>query len=525
MLRKLSAGVLACVLLSAAGVVAAQSGEKVLRIVPQADLKILDPIFTTAYTSRNHGFMIYDTLFGLDAKGKIQPQMVDKYEVSADHKTWTFTLRKGLAFSDGPAVTSADVIASLKRWGERDTLGQRLIAATSKFEAVDANTFRIVLGKPFGPVLDALAKPSGVPPFIMPRRVAETPGDQQIIDVTGSGPYIFKKDEYRPGEKIVYVKNTKYVPRSEPASGTAGGKNVYVDRVEWIILKDAQTQVNALVNGEVDMIEWLPSEQYLTLKANPKIVLESQIQSASVGMIINHLIPPFNNPKIAKAAYLAVNQEAIMRAQQISKDLYVTCASLYPCGSEFASNRTRGFTGKPQFEEAKKLLKEANYDGTPIVALYPADYAVLNKYTPVMVALLKQAGFNVDMQSMDWPTLVSRRTSKSPASQGGWNLFITNWTVAEMNNPMYMSHLTGTGEKGFFGWVTDPKLEGLKDRFQAESDPAKRKQIAAEIQEEVYDANVVAPLGEFKPIVAYRKGVVSGLVQAPVAVFWNLKKN
>jgi len=513
------------VTLGVAGTASAQGSEKVLRIVPQSDLKILDPIWTTAFSTRNHGYMIYDTLFGVDAKGKVQPEMVDKYETSADQKVWTFTLRKGLAFHDGKPVTSDDVIASIKRWGQRDPLGQRMLSAVGKFEVVDANTFKIVLDKPFALVLEALSKPSSVPPFIMPKRVAETPADKQIDDTTGSGPYIFKKDEYRPGEKIVYIKNTKYVPRSEPASGTAGGKNVYVDRLEWIVLKDAQTQVNALTNGEVDLIEWLPAEQYATLKANPKIVLESQIAQASVSMHINHLIPPFNNPKIAKAAFMAVNQEAIMRAQQVSRELYSSCISIYPCGTEFSSTKTLGYTGKPNFDAAKKLLKEAGYDGTPVVLLYPADFAVINKYPPVMAALLKQAGFTVDMQSMDWPTLVTRRANKGPVAQGGWNMFITSWGLADMMNPLFMAPLTGNGEKGFFGWATDAKLESLKDQFQITTDPAQRKALAADIQERLFDSAIYAPLGEFKPIVAYRKGVVSGLVPAPVAVFWNLKKN
>jgi peptide/nickel transport system substrate-binding protein len=503
----------------------AQDPAKTLRIVPQADLKILDPIWTTAFVTRNHGYMIYDTLFGVDANGKIQPQMIDKYSVAADGKSWTFTLRKGLAFSDGKAVTSDDVITSVKRWAQRDNLGQKMMLALDKFEAVDASTFRMTFQQPFGMVLEALAKPSTNPPFIMPKHVAETPADKQIDDTTGSGPYIFKKDEYRPGEKVVYIKNPKYVPRSEEPSGTAGAKRVYVDRVEWIILKDAQTQTNALINGEVDMIEWAPAEQYATLKANPKISLESQLPKGSVALHLNHLIPPFNNPKIAQAAFMAINQEALMKAQLVSKDLYNTCTSIYPCGSAYASDKTAYFTGKPQFAEAKKLLKEAGYDGTPVVLMWPTDFAQLNKYPPVLAALLQQAGFKVDLQSMDWPTLVSRRAMKSPAAQGGWNAFITAWGIADTMNPLFFASLTGSGEKGWFGWATDDKLEQLKAQFLATMGEPERKQLAEQIQLENFAGGIVGPIGEYKPLTAYRKGVVSGVVTAPVNVFWNLKKN
>lgn len=326
----------------------AQAG-KVLRIVPQADLKILDPIWTTAFVTRDHGYMVYDTLFAIDGKGEVQPQMVDSHQVSADAKVWTFRLRKGLAFHDGKPVTSADVIASLQRWGKRDGLGQRLFAAMSTIEAIDNDSFRMTFSQPFGMVLEALAKPSGSPAFIMPERVAKTPADKQIEDYVGSGPYVFSKDEFRAGEKVVYLKNVAYVPRSEEPSGMAGGKRVYVDRVEWIILKDAQTQTSAIAKGEVDMLSWMPYEHYDTLRANPKLEVVAGTTPGSYFLHLNHHIPPFDNPKISQAAIMAINQQALLRAQLVSRDLYSICTSIYPCNSPLASDKTAYFTGKPQF--------------------------------------------------------------------------------------------------------------------------------------------------------------------------------
>lgn len=503
----------------------AQEGAKVLRMVPQTDLKILDPIWTTAFVTRDHGYMIYDTLFGIDAEGKVQPQMVDKYSASPNAKTWTFTLRKGLAFHDGKPVTSADVIASLTRWGKRDSLGQKMFAALDTIEVSGDNGWRMVFKEPFGMVLEALAKPSGSPAFIMPKRVADTPADKQIDDYTGSGPYIFKKDEFRSGDKVVYLKNTHYVPRSEAPSGLAGGKRVYVDRVEWIILKDAQTQVNAIKTGEVDLLSWMPSDHYAALRIDPKLEVVEATTAGSYFLHLNHHIPPFDNPKIARAAIMAINQEALLRAQMVYRDLYKPCTSIYPCGSLLASDKTSYFTGKPQFEEAKKLLKEAGYDGKPVVLMQPSDFNLLNKLPPVMAQLLKQAGFNVDMQSMDWPTLLMRRARKDPADQGGWNLFITGWGASDNMNPMYFAPLTGNGEKGWFGWATDPKLEQLKSEFVATTDPAVRKRLAEAIQIDAYDNGLFAPLGEQKPLSVLRRGVVSGIVKAPVNVFWNIKKN
>src|SRR6185503_16120244 len=205
--------VLTVVLAAAFGTALAQ--EKVLRVVPHSNLNILDPIWTTQYMARNHGYMVYDTLFGTDEKSRVQPQMVEKWTVSPDQRLWSFTLRDGLAFHDGQPVTGEDVVASLQRWGKRDAMGQKLMTFVERMDSPSPSTFRIFLREACGFVLEALGKPSSNVPFIMPKRIAETPADKQIEDATGSGPYIFKRDEFKPGDRAVYVKNTKYKPRKE----------------------------------------------------------------------------------------------------------------------------------------------------------------------------------------------------------------------------------------------------------------------------------------------------------------------
>lgn len=522
--RTFMACVAACAALAAVASTAPAAAQgpaaKVLRVVPQADLKILDPIWTTAFVTRNHGYAIYDTLFGVDAQGRVQPQMVDSYTRSADGKTWTFTLRDGLAFHDGAPVTSADVIQSLRRWGARDALGQRLMAALKTLEPKGDKAFVMSFNEPFGLVLEALSKPASVPPFIMPKAVAETPPDKQIASTIGSGPFIFNADEYRPGERIVYVKNPRYVPRKEAASGTAGGKLVKVDRMEWVVLADAQTQANALRNDEVDLIEWVPAEQYQALKADAHIEFANLVPKGSYALHVNRFVAPFNNVKIAQAAIMALNQEALLKAQMVDKDLYNANPSFYPTGTAFWTDKASYFTGKPQFERARALLKEAGYNNEPVVILYPSNFAVLNKFPPVLAALLKQAGFNAQLQSMDWPTLVARRAVKSPSTQGGWNLFITGWNIPDTVNPLFYAPITGNGEKGWFGWATDDELERLKDEFLKAEDEGQRKLLAARIQERVYDAGILAPIGEYRQLTAIRKGVVSGIVTSPVGVFW-----
>src|SRR5205807_7192821 len=203
-----AAAALALALAPAAG--RSEAGPKTLRFIPQADLRSIDPIWTTAYVTRNFGYLVFDTLFALDKDFKPQPQMVDKWTVSDDKLTYTFTLRDGLKFHDGQPVRSADCIASIERWAKRDALGQKLAEATESWKPVNDKTFTLKLKRPFSLVLDALAKPSSNVPFIMPERIAKTDASANITDATGSGPFKFVKDEWVPGSKVVYVKNTDY---------------------------------------------------------------------------------------------------------------------------------------------------------------------------------------------------------------------------------------------------------------------------------------------------------------------------
>ena len=362
--------------------------------------------------------MVYDVLFAQDEQLRIQPQMVDKYQVSADKLTWTFTLRDGLEWHDGQPVTSEDCIASIKRWASRDPLGQQLIASMGDLKAVDAKTFTLTLKEPFGLVLEALGKPSSNVPFMMPKRVADTDPNKQFDDYTGSGPFIFKKDEWKPGEKVVYVKNTKYKPRAEPPSMLAGGKVVKIDRVEWIAVTDPLTAVNALTQGEIDLIEVAVPDLFPVMKADKNIALYGwNALGSQIIMRFNHLHPPFDNVKARQAAMYAVAQEDFLRAQVGDPEIYRVCNSPLVCGSPYEKSYGNLLI-KPDLDKARQLLKESGYDGKPIVMMQATDLQSSNQLPPVGKQALEKIGFKVDLQAMDWQTVVSRRAKKEAAGQG-----------------------------------------------------------------------------------------------------------
>ncbi len=500
----------------------AQAQNNVLRIVPHSNLAILDPIWTTAYMSRNHGHMIYDTLFGTDENAKIKPQMVESWTESADHRLWTFKLRKGLEFHDGKPVTSEDVVASLNRWGKRDAMGSALFQFVQRMDTPAPDTFRIFLGEACGFLLEALAKPSSNVPFIMPKRVADTDPFKQIEEHIGSGPYIFKKDEFKPGDKAVYLKNTKYVPRSEPPSGTTGGKHVYVDRVEWnLALRDAQAQVNALQKGEVDIIEQLSFDHYESVKNDPNLQLPKY---ATLGLQymgrFNHLMKPFDNPKVRQAAIAAMTQEPFLRAQVGVKELYKPCASMFICGTPFGSTAGSDLQAKSNMKKAQDLLKASGYDGTPIIIMKPTDLASIQKLPDVGAQLLRQAGFKVDLQAMDWQSLVGRRAKKD-----GWHMFFTAWQAFDVWNPISNPAMDTRGEKStWFGWATDEKMVGLRNEFMRATDDGVKKKLADQIHTRAFEIGTHAPLGEFDAPMAARKNI-SGFFITNNNIYWNLKKN
>ena len=515
---------LACALAALFAFAGSAGAETVLKAALHSDLKIIDPVWTTALISTHHGNMVYDTLFAVDEKMQVKPQMVEKWDVSADKLTWSFTLRDGLEWHDGQPVTAEDCVASIKRWAAKDGMGQKLMSEVASLTAPDATTIKMVLKEPYGLVLDSLGKSSSNAPFMMPKRIAETDPNTQITDATGSGPFIFKKDEWKPGEKAVYVKNPKYKPRSEPASGLAGGKVAKVDRIEWLTIPDQQTQVNALLNGEIDLIEFMPADLLPLLQKDKNVkTFVTNLAGRQYAMRFNVLHKPFDNPKIRQAVLYALDQKPFLDANVGNPEYYKECRSLFPCGSPLESTKGWEDEARGDTAKAKAILKEAGYDGTPIVLMHQTDSANHNQLATVARPQLEAAGFKVDLQAMDWQTLVSRRTKKDPPDKGGWSAFFTSWGSPDVLTPVSAAFLNAACDKATFGWPCDETLEKLRDAFAKETDPAKQKAIAEQVQLRVVDYPTHVILGQFTQPTALRSNI-DGLLHTPSLALWNVEK-
>lgn len=512
------------VLAAAAGAMLSASVQaQTLKAVMGSDVKILDPIWTTAYTARNHGYMIYDTLFALDANLAVKPQMLEGFTVSDDKLVYTFTLRDGLTFHDGQPVNAEDCVASIRRWGSRDSMGQKLLTFTKELKAVDARTFTLTLKDPYGLVVESLAKPSSLVPFIMPKRIAETPGTTQITEYVGSGPFVFRRDLWRPGELLVYEKFKAYKPRPEPASGLAGGKVVHVDRVEWLAIPDVQTAVNALLTGEIDLMEQPTIEMLPLLEKSRNVqVIDLNPLGSQYNFRFNTLHKPFDNPRIRQAALYALNQKDILQAAIGEPKYFKECKALFICGTPLATDK--GFEDKlnSDFAKSKAILKEEGYDGTPVVLLFATDTNT-GRLTPVVKSLLERGGFTVDMQAMDWQTVIARRSRKEAPSAGGWHGFMTAWVSADLLDPIMSAFTSAACDKALFGWPCDARIEELRDAFARTTDPAQRKALAEAIQVRISEFPTHAQLGQYN-FPSARRTSLSGNLEAPVLVFWNVRK-
>ncbi|GAP36649.1 ABC transporter substrate-binding protein [Piscinibacter sakaiensis] len=501
------------------------SAQTTVKAVLYSPLRLLDPVANGGYVTQNHAYMIYDTLFALDAEQKVQPQMVDRYQVSPDGKTWRFTLRPGLRWHDGTPVKAEDCVASIRRWAEQDKMGQIMVSLMREMKPIDDLTFEMAFDVANALVLPALSKPRGAA-YMMQKRIAEsTPASQPIKEHIGSGPFRFVASEFKPGVQVVYEKNKDYVPRKEKPSWLAGGKVVNVDRVVWLGIADAMTMVNALVTGEIDYLEAVPYDLVSMVEGKPDIKVDIVDNTGQLSFTrLNFAQPPFNDKAMRQAAIAAIDRDGIMKALVGNPKYYRTCTSIYGCsGSPFYSTAGAELLGKPDPAKVQSLLKTAKFDGSPIVVLHPSDIPGLSPQPLVVAQSLRKSGLKVDMQSMDFQTFLTRRVNSGPVDKGGWQVFHTNLGTLDLADPIRSLPVAANGSKAWPGWPDLPDVEQLRQKFARTPDLAEQKRIAAEIQKRVIEEGMMIPAGQFVFPTAFRSSI-GQVVYAPVPLFWGMTK-
>ena len=510
----------------AAAPAAAQQDQRPLRLTMNTELQTLDPVVTPSVVTRAFGFMVWDTLVSPNSRGEMRPQMLEGWQISDDRMTWTFRLREGLEWHDGTPVTAEDCLASLRRWGARDGLGRQLMAAAREWRVVDQRTFVLVLARPFGQVLQALGKTATLVPFMMPARLANTPPATQLPEIIGSGPFLFRREEWRMGDRVVFRRNPRYRPRSEPADGLSGGKVVHFERAEFVSLPDSTTRVAALQTGEIDYLERLPLDFVEPLRRDRNLVVTPGMGPAQIfgALTINHTQPPFNDIRFRRALQAAIVQPEIMAGLGLPAGMFqAQCDTIYMCGGPFATEAGAQFLRNPGPERARALLREAGYNNQPIVVLHSQDSALINPITLVAVEQMRRAGFALDVRTTDWSTVAQRRNNRQPLDQGGWNIVPLVWTGFDMEDPSGNPSLVHNCTNTYPGWWCDEAQRPILEAFLAESDPARQRELAAQLQARVHENVSIVILGQFASPGAYRANL-RGLLDVGFPVLWNIQR-
>ncbi len=515
-----AAGVMAPRIVGAQGAAA-----RTLRVIPQANLTSLDPVWTTAVVTRNNAFMVYDQICAQDASGAIRPQMAEGWELSDDKLAWTFTLREGLYFHDGEKVTARDCVASIQRWAKRDPFMQVLQSSVAEVAVVDDRRFRFRLHRPVPLLTEALGQ-TQFPCFVMPERLASTDAFQQIREAVGSGPFRFLPSEWNPGQRAVWAKHDRYVPRQEPVDGLAGGRAPRLDRVEWTIITDPATSANAMVLGEQDYWEYPLHDLLPVMRRSRDLVVEQRLLDGTYGICrFNSLHPPFNNPAIRRAVAMAVDQRDYLRAVAGNEpDGWGVCEGVFTCGTPLANEAGSEILKTRSIERARAALREAGYNNERVVLIAPGDYPQINALSMVTADILRRMGMNLELVSTDWGTLVQRRASKEPVERGGWSIIHTTSSGQALSMPVFHLFLRTNGPSAWFGWPEDAEIERLRAAWVAAEEAPERLRLAEQMNRRSMEIMHYVPLGYYWQPSAWRRNV-SGVFRAPATVFWNIAKS
>jgi peptide/nickel transport system substrate-binding protein len=489
-----------------------------LKVVLESEVVILDPHFTTAAITRTFGYHVYDTLFAMDDGGQIRPQMVEHFASSADHLRWTFQLRESLRWHDGAPVTANDCVASLRRWAPRDAMGRLLMASMQSLDVKDARTFELVLGEPFPLVLEVLGKPNAPVPFMLPERLARVPGDQRLTEVVGSGPFRFRPHLWKAGDRMQLDRNPHYVPRQEPPDFLAGGKNVRIDELNLLVLPDQVTASSALITGEIDYQQYVPFDMIgrLATARGVNLLGLGGLHMFQGNFRLNHAAPPFDDPAVRRVLWKLVDQASMLQAIGVPARYAVTdCTSFWMCGSPLET-KVGAEAFRYSVDAARDELKATGYAGQPVVMLQVSG-SISQTAAKVLAQAMRQAGFVVDEQVMDWGTVLARRAKKD-----GWGLFAVYSNGIDMISPLTHFYIANTCAD-YPGWSCDKAIPPLLAAFARAPGQAERRRIAEEIQLVAYDLTPAVSWGQFTIPAAYRASLV-GLLQSSFPIFWEVSK-
>jgi peptide/nickel transport system substrate-binding protein len=482
-----------------------------LVFVPTSDLAVLDPVVPSNRPTRNHAYLVFDTLYGINTNWTAQPQMVEGHQVEEDGLTWTLKLRDGLRFHDKEPVLARDVVASIRRFAARISFANALMAVTDELSAPDDRTVRFRLKRPFPHLPEALAGPGGVVPAIMPERLAATSPYKPVDKIVGSGPYRFLPEEHVIGARAAYERFALYQPRKEGSVGfTSGPKIAHFDRVEWLEL-DQFSAMAALRSGEIDWWEVPLNDQTEALARDPNITVIFQYATAMGILRFNHLHPPFDNAAVRRALLGAVDQaEAMTAIAGTDRAFWHDGIGLFPAGTPFANDAGTEVVRTPRdYVTVQKALTSAGYNGEKVVVLVPTNVQEIRALSLAGIDQLRRAGMNVDVQEMEQGAAMRKRLNQASPDKGGWNALFGLFDRSVPNTDPYGNPwIRADGLAAFPGWPTSPRIEALRAAWLDAASLDEQRRICGELQMQLWQDVPYVPMGEYWQSTAYRKDLL-----------------
>lgn len=478
----------------------------ILKVAMNAD-PVIDPMFTTATISSNVGWHLWEGLYTRDAAFNPQPLLAESVNISPDGKSFEFILRKNVTFHNGKTMTSADVVASLKRWfnlaGRGQATAKRLDAITAK----DANTVTMTFKEPTGVLPQYLALPEA---FIMPEEIANAYSKDRLPEdkLIGTGP--FKFVEHQPDRIVRFARFDNYASRTEPSDGAAGKRTVYIDELQLLPVPEDGVRADGIGTGEYHFSDVLRPDQYDTIKSNAGVTPLTVKPYYFYGPVFNKKKGIFADVKMRQAVLMALSMEPIMVAGFGRPEFINLDPAISAKGSTFFSTAGSDVYNKPDPEKAKALMKEAGYTGQPIRWLATKEY--FYNYTMALAAKdqLAKVGMPVDLVVTDWATLLKNR-----ANADLYEVFITGWSA--YSHPLMQPYLA----ESWPGFWTNPEKDKLVSDFTAEPDPAKQKAFADQLQALQWKDLPVIKVGDGYSLRAIRNEV-KGYVNPADWFFWNI---
>ncbi|CAN5174157.1 ABC transporter substrate-binding protein [soil metagenome] len=471
----------------------------------------LDEHQTTASITAEIGYCMYETLFAYDSQYQPIPMLAESYDVSEDGLTHTIALRQGVPFHNGDEMTSADVLASLERWGEISGVGKLLMAATGELSAPDDYTVQFVTSRPYGTILIALCSNTQAC-VIYPKSVIDTAGIEPLTEYIGTGPYRFV--EQQADAYIRFERFEDYVAVEGEPNGYGGHKYAWVDEIEFVPVPDEAARVAGMQAGDYHIVIELSNDQYETLQDAPNLRVEIRPPSNWDAFFLNWAQPLMGDHTIRKAFQAALDHMPILQSARGGGDFVRLDPSLMMEPTPWYSTAGEALYNVADPELAAQYLEEAGYDGTPIRFMCTQEYAYMYGSAVVAKQQLEEAGFVVDLQVTDWATVLEKRAQKE-----SWDVFVTGHGFVP--DP---SQITYVGQMNIYpGWWDSEESLALAAQLLSEPDFETRYELWEQIQIKAYEEIPAVKTGDSSVISVWSTDVGGYTDQLQRGVpYWNV---